>query len=268
MAARTSRKPDVKKPLLKPRTLIGPLDTAALVGMLRQLHEDAEDESLSRMPADEELYGALLHLEAHAGALRSAEARRVAAITRVKLWEYVREQADIHQARAIEDAREAKAEWTQLVPALAVRTASAAYNKATRLRAAALTDASRGVDGSVRRTPEAVLEAERQTALREAEARRIADEAVRRHDLLVPVARRLVEHRAGLDDGADVTDWLDEVATVLPDCTTATRIVSLRTYVAAVVRELRKIERTTGCPAAATPEAQLAYEAAAALVAG
>ncbi|RPF24759.1 hypothetical protein [Streptomyces sp. TLI_185] len=267
--ARTARKSAAPtKPLLKPPVRIGNLDTAALVGELRQLHEDAEDESVGQMPADEELFGALLHLEANAGALKGEEARRKAAIARVKLWEYLREQADVHQAKAVEDARHANAEWAQLVPALAVRTVSAAYNKATRLRAAALTDDSRGVDSPVRRTPEAVLDVERRAALREAEARRVEQEAAHRHRLLAPVAQRLIEHRAGLDDGGEVTDWLDEIATVLPDCNTPIRVVSLQTYVAAAVRELRKIERTTARPAASTPDAQLAYEAAAELIDG
>ncbi|MFC9916214.1 hypothetical protein [Streptomyces sp. NPDC127197] len=177
--ARPARKSTAPtKPLLKPPVRVGNLDTAALIGELRQLHEDAEDENIGGMPADEELFRALLYLEANAGAVKREEARRKAAITRVKLWQYLREQADIHQAKAVEDARAANAEWADLVPALAVKTPSAAYNKAKRLQAAVLTDLSRG-DRPVRRTPEAVLEAERQAA----EA-----EAARRHALLAPVA--------------------------------------------------------------------------------
>ncbi|MCX4598294.1 hypothetical protein OG819_55140 [Streptomyces sp. NBC_01549] len=233
---------------------------------MRQLHEEAEDKEVGRMPADEELFRALLHLEARAGALKSGEARRKAAITRVKLWEYLREQADVHQAKAIEDARAANAEWAELVPALAVNTPSAAYNKATRLRAAALTDLSHG-DRPVRRTPEAVLEVERQAALRAAEERRAQKHAARRHGLVAPVAQRLIEHRAGLDDDGEVTFWLDQIAAVLPRCKTPTQLVSVETYVEAVVRELRKVERATARPAASTADAQLAYEAAADLVA-
>ncbi|WP_445520944.1 hypothetical protein [Streptomyces sp. NEAU-174] len=269
MAGRTSR-PSVPatKPLVKPRVRIGNLDAAALVGQLRQLHEDAEDEAVDRMPADEELYQALLHLEAHAGALKHEGARREAAVARVKLWEYLREQADIHQSKAVEDAREANVEWTGLVSALAVKTASAAYNKATRLRAAVLTEGSHGSDSPVRRTPEAVLDAERRASLRAAEERRAEQEAARRHGLLAPVAQRLIEHRTGLDDGGDVSDWLDEIAMVLRDCRTPTQIVSLQTYVEAAVRALRKIERTNARPAASTLDARLAYEAAAELVDG
>ncbi|MGR6975232.1 hypothetical protein ACU639_37630 [Streptomyces cynarae] len=213
------------------------------------------------MPADEELFQALLYLEANAGALRSERAQRKSAIARVRLWEYLREQADLHQAKAIEHARAAGAEWNDLVQALAVNTPSAAYNKATRLRAAALTDPDHG-DRPVRRTPEAVLEAERKAAAQAAAERRAQEEAARRHELLVPVAQRLLQHRDGLDDGEDVTFWLDQIAEVLPDCQTPTQVVSLGIYVEAAVRELKKMERTTARSARMTNEARLAYAAA------
>ncbi|MFI5688412.1 hypothetical protein [Streptomyces sp. NPDC051636] len=255
------------KPLLKPPVRIGNLDTAAVIGELRQLHEDAEDENVGGMPADEELFGALLYLEASAGALKNEKAQRQAAIARVRMWQYLREQADLHQARAVEHARAVGVEWADLVPALAVNTPSAAYNKAKRLKAATLTDASRG-DRPVRRTPEAVLEAERRAAARAAADRRAEEEAARRHALLAPVALRLLEHRSGLDDDGEVTYWLDQIAAVLPSCQTPTQLVSLRTYVEAAVREMRKRERTTGRPPASTPQAQFAYAAAAEVVTG
>ncbi|MEU0031740.1 hypothetical protein [Streptomyces sp. NPDC006335] len=254
------------KPLIKRPVQIGSLDTAALVGTLRQLHEDAEDESVGRMPADEELFGALLHLETNAGALKTVEARREAAITRVRLWEYLREQTDLHQARAIRDARAANAQWADLAPALAVRAPSAAYNKAKRLQAAVLTKASPGDGPPVRRTPEAVLEAERQAASLAAAERRAQQDAARRHGLLVPVAQRLLDCRDSLDDDADVTYWLDEIAAVLPSCQTPTQVVSLETYVKAVVRELGKAAFDKAGSAGAAVDAKLAYAAAAELV--
>ncbi|WP_241741410.1 hypothetical protein [Streptomyces sp. L2] len=232
---------------------------------MRQLHEDTEDENVSRMPADEELFQALLFLEAHAGALKSGAARREAALTRVKLWEYLREQADIHQVRAIEDARAAHVEWSALADALAVNTPSAAYNKAKRLQATTLTDPERG-DRPVRRTPEAVLEAERRAAAKAAAEQRAQQEAARHHALLAPVAQRLLDQRADLDDDEDVTFWLDQIAAVLPDCQTPTQIVSLERYVEALVRVLARIERASGRPVAQTNEARLAYAAAATLI--
>ncbi|MFI1539580.1 hypothetical protein [Streptomyces anandii] len=228
--------------------------------------EEAEDENVGRMPADEELFQALLYLDANAGAPKGEEARRTSAITRVKLWEYLREQADVHQLAAVQDARAANVEWSALAEPLAVNTPSAAYNKAKRLRASALTDPGCG-DRPVRRTPEAVLATERQAAVRAAAERRAQNEAARRHALLAPIAQRLIEHRTGLDGGDEVTFWLDQIAAVLPNCRTPTQFVSLETYVLAVVRELRKVERTTARPAASTADAQLAYTAADQLVA-
>lgn len=265
MARTAHKRVDPKKPLLKPQARIGTLNAEFLIGELRRLHETAEDADIDRMPGDDELYRALLYCEAHASSLKSEEARRTAALHRVKLWQYVREQADVHQAKAIADARAANAEWAHLAPALAVNTPSAAYNKATRLRAATLTDPFRD-DQPVRRTPEAVLEAERQVVAQAAAERQAAAEAARRHTLLAPVGQRLIQHRVGLDDDGEVTYWLDEIAAVLPSCQTATQLVSLETYVKAVVRELRKTERSTARPVGATDEARRAYETAAALV--
>ncbi|MCL7429785.1 hypothetical protein [Streptomyces sp. YS415] len=265
MARPTPKSTRPTNPLLKPPVRLGSIDTAAVIGELRQLHEDAEDKNVARMPADEELFRALLYLEANAGALKSEKAQRKAAIERVRLWEYLREQADLHQSKAIEHARAAGAQWTDLAPALAVSAPSAAYNKAKRMQAAVLTEASRG-DRPVRRTPEAVREAERLAAAQAAAERRAEQEAARRHTLLAPVAQRLLEHRAGLDDDGEVTFWLDQIAAVLPSCTTPTQLVSLQTYLTAVVRELRTTERTTARAAATTDDALFAYRAAAELV--
>ncbi|MFE0923412.1 hypothetical protein ACFW24_37555 [Streptomyces nigra] len=264
---RPPRKPGAPtKPLLKRPVRIGTLDTAALIGELRQLHEDAEDPSISRMPADEELFGALLYLEANASALKTEAARRTAATKRVLLWEYVREQADLHQSKAIEHARVAGTEWAELAPALAVKASSAAYNKARRLQAEVLAAMSRSTQ-AIRRTPEAVREAERLAAIRAAAERHAEEEAARRHTLLAPVAQRLITYRSSLDDDDDVTFWLDQIEALLPDCRTPTQLVSLQKYVEAAVRELRKAERG-GALSAATADAQSAYRAAASLLTG
>ncbi|OQD51720.1 hypothetical protein BM536_038475 [Streptomyces phaeoluteigriseus] len=258
---RAPRKPpEPAKPLVRVPTRIGSLDTAAVIGQLRQLHEEAEDAHIDRMPADQELFGALLYLETHARALKDMSMRRASAIERVRLWEYLREQVNVHQARAVEDARAANAEWAELAPALAVRAPSAAYNKGLRLRAAAMQNPAQP-DRPVRRTPEAVLLAERQAAAKAAAERRAEEEAARRHALMTPVARRLLEHRADLDDDDDITFWLDQIEAVLPHCETPTQFVSLGTYVKAVVRALQK----GGMPQA-SEDAQAAYEAAVAIV--
>jgi hypothetical protein len=236
-----------------------------LVGELRQLHEDAEDADIERMPADIELYGALLYAEKHAKALRNRRgteaSQRAAAIKRVLLWEYLREQTDLHQAKAIEDARAAKAEWADLAPVLAVNTPSAAYNKAKRLQATRLTDGSLG-DRPVRRTPEAVIEAERRIAAQVLAERRAAESARERHQLVLPVAQRLLDHREELAADTDAQDWLDEMAAVVDDCHTPTQQVSLARYLDAAVRAFAKMEQRTGKPPATTEAARLAYSAA------
>ncbi|MET8411312.1 hypothetical protein ABZV34_24940 [Streptomyces sp. NPDC005195] len=217
------------------------------------------------MPDDQELFGALRYLEAHEAALNTQDARQKAAVARVTLWQYLREQADIHQARAVEDARSAHVEWALLVPALAVNAPSAAYNKSLRLRAAALSSAP-GAEGVVRRTPEAVLKAQRMAAARAEAVRRAEQEAAQRHRLLAPVAARLLQHRASLDDGDDVTYWLDEIESVLPSCETPTQLVSLATYVKAVVREVHIAERSTEYRTGMTDDARAACAAAAELL--
>jgi hypothetical protein len=266
MATKPRRAPKRTSPLLRRPIRIGTLDTAAIVGELRDLHEKAEDPDIGRMPADDELFGALLYTETHASALGRADedARRAAALKRVLLWEYVREQAEIHQIKAIEAARAAGVEWADLALPLAVGGPSAAYNKSKRLKALTLND-DESEGQPVRRTPEAVVKAERRIAERAAAQRRAEEAARRRHELLLPVARRLLEHRDDFVPDSEVNDWLDEVAAVLPNCQTPTQKVSLGTYLNATVRALQRVERETALRAARTEDAQLAYAAAVAV---
>lgn len=251
------------KPLLKAPVRIGALDARAVVGELRQMHEDAGDPDVERMPADEELFGALLYAERHSQALRrrSAAAQRAAALKRVRLWEYLREQADVHQARAVDDARGSGAQWVELAPALAVNAPSAAYNKAKRLKAVQLVDET-PQGRAVRRTPEAVLEAERRIAREQVAERRAQEAAQLQHELLVPVADRLLKERASLRIDEDVEYWLEEIEAVLPHCETPLQMVSLQRYVDAALRALSKLEKRTARPVALTDEAQLALAAA------
>lgn len=264
MVKRTRGAARPTRPLAKPPLRIGVLDAVAVVGELRQMHEDAEDPEVERMPADDELYGALLYTEKHAPALRrqSLDVRRAAALKRVQLWEYLREQAELHQARAVDDARDAGAQWVQLAPVLAVGAPSAAYNKAKRLRASALTDET-PQSRPVRRTPEAVLKAERRLVVEQAAERRAQEEAQKRHELLVPIAGRLLEQRQGLTLDDDAGYWFEEIEAVLPNCRTPLQMVSLNRYLDAAVRSLSKVEQRTARPAARTDEARLALSAAA-----
>ncbi|MEU8718554.1 hypothetical protein [Streptomyces sp. NPDC048663] len=251
------------KPLLKAPVRIGTVDIRAVVGELRQMHEDAEDPAVERMPADDELFGALLYVEKHALALRrqAPEVQRAAALKRVQLWEYVREQTDIHQIRAVDDARQAGVLWTELAPALAVNAPSAAYNKAKRLKAVELTDET-PQSHPVRRTPEAVLQAERRIVRQQAAERRIQETAQLRHELLVPVVQRLLEQRESFVRDEDVDYWWEEIEAVLPQCQTPLQMMSLHRYLDAALRALAKLEKRSARPVTSTEEARLALAAA------
>ncbi|MGW2034680.1 hypothetical protein [Streptomyces sp. NPDC001811] len=251
------------KPLVKAPMRIGPLDAPAVVGELRKMHEDAEDPDVERMPADDELFGALVYAEKHVQALRGQppEMQRAAALKRVQLWEYLREQTEVHQARAVDDARRAGAQWIELAPPLAVGAPNAAYNKAKRLKAVQLIDGTPQAK-PVRRTPEAVLDAERRIALEEAAERRAQEAAQRRHELLVPVVTRLLEQRESLQRDEDADYWLEEIEAVLPHCRTPLQMVSLNRYLDAALRALLKLEKRTGRSPALTDEARLVLDAA------
>lgn len=251
------------KPLVKAPMRIGPLDAPAVVGELRKMHENAEDPDVERMPADDELFGALVYAEKHVQALRGQppEVQRAAALKRVQLWEYLREQTEVHQARAVDDARRAGAQWIELAPALAVGAPNAAYNKAKRLKAVQLIDGTPQAK-PVRRTPEAVLDAERRIALEEAAERRAQEAAQRRHELLIPVATRLLEQRESLQRDEDADYWLEEIEAVLPHCRTPLQMVSLNRYLDAALRALLKLEKRTGRSPALTDEARLVLDAA------
>ncbi|MCX4993647.1 hypothetical protein [Streptomyces sp. NBC_00568] len=269
MATKRRKAPGKTKPLLRAPQRIGSLDASALVGELRDLHERAEDPYIEQMPANEELYGALLYAERHVSALAKAGEvqRRKAALKRVMLWEYIREQAELHQLRAIEAARAALVEWADLAPALAVGGPSAAYNKAKRLRAIPLT--TDAPDGQLlRRTPEAVLKAEQQIAQQAAAQHRAEQAARRQHQLLVPIAQSLLDCRDELAHNSEVDYWLEEVEEVLPDCKTPNQMLSLRTYLDAAVREMQKQERLSAQPVANTDTALLALAAAVELLRG
>lgn len=259
--SRVSTRPT--KPLIKAPMQIGALDAAGVVAELRQIHEGADDPYVERMPADDELFGALLYVEKHVDTLRTQplEVRRAAALKRVQLWEYVREQAEMHQARAVGDARDWGVQWAQLAPALAVSAPSAAYNKAKRLKAMELIDETPQAR-RVRRTPEAVLLAERRRILEQAAERRAQEAAQKRHELLVPIAARLLEVRDGLLLDDDAEYWFEEIEVVLPTCSTPLQMVSLNRYLGAAVRALAKQEKNTARSVAVTDEARLALAAA------
>ncbi|MFG2197109.1 hypothetical protein [Streptomyces sp. NPDC048639] len=261
MAQRKSRpRFDPKKPLVRARTRIGKLDAPAFISELRELHEQAEDPDVERMPGDDELYGALRYAETHANKLKDKD-RAHAACTRAKLWEYLREQTDLHQLNAVNDARESGVEWAALAAPLAVNTGTAAYNKAKRLQTVTITDTT------IRRTPAAANEAQRRLAEAAAQERRRIEAAQRRHHLVQAIARSLLAQRNNLASADEADYWLDQIEAVLEDCETPTQQLSLDRYLGATVRALRKL--TPGdLPLEHAAETKRALAAAAALFSG
>ncbi|TLQ38955.1 hypothetical protein [Streptomyces marianii] len=221
------------------------------------------------------LLGALQYAERHQARVADpksglpAEAARNAALTRVRLWEHLRQQTlelvDRHQVRAVNAARTAGAEWADLAEPLAVGAASSAVTKAKRMRSVDLRDEA---GRRLRRTPEAVDAVLARQAEQTASALRREAAEQRRHALVTRVATNLLAHRTELSADEEVAYWLDQTATVLADCRTTTQVVSLATYVEAALRHLQRHEQRTGEPAAVTAGAVAAYEAARVLAQG
>ncbi|MEU2086848.1 hypothetical protein ABZ569_33885 [Streptomyces albus] len=201
------------------------------------------------MPEAAELWGVLLHSERYAHALRDPDVRKAAALKRVRLWEYLRRQAEIRQGRAVRDARDAGAEWGEVAPHYAVTGANGAYQKARRQRAAELSAEEGALP--VRRTPEAVAWAEEERAEAERAERRQEREEQQRHLLTVRVAEALLEAREEMCVDEEADYWLGEVEEVLQDCRTPRQYASLAVYVSAALRYLERQDQNKVTPAAA-----------------
>ncbi|MFK4694185.1 hypothetical protein RKD22_007203 [Streptomyces pristinaespiralis] len=264
MARRRKKQGEVAAaaPLRRVPPGVGKVDVAKRLG---DLADALAAVGARAMPDD--LLGALQYAERHQAELAGTPTAVETALLQVRLWEHLREETatliDRRQARAVDAARAAGAEWADLAEPLGVRAASSAVTKAKRMRAVDLTDPA---GRPLRRTPEAVdVALARQEQQAVAALHREAAEQ-RRHALVTRIATQLLEHRAELADDEEVTDWLDETATVLADCRTPTQVVALATYLGAAVRHLHRHEQRTGQPPATTEQAAAAYAAAYALV--
>lgn len=215
----------------------------ALVAELRKLHVAADDPRVELMPADEDPRGVLLYAEKQFHALKDPASRRHAAKLRVKGWEILRWEADPHQSQAVLDARDAGASWGDLAADLGFRdgAVSAAQSKARRLRASQLEELP-GVD-NLRRTPEAVTQAEALLAAEDWERYRSELMATRRGDVTVGMARKLLAVETQLEMVDDADYWLEQVAAVVEDCHTPRQVASLEKYLSAALRRLRRVEQ-------------------------
>ncbi|MER6256289.1 hypothetical protein ABT224_33560 [Streptomyces sp. NPDC001584] len=240
---------------------------------LYELHAAANrgEDYLADWPGDSELYGVLVFAQAHAGRLKDQGALQQAALYRIQLAEWLREQADPLQLQAIDDARAAATAWERIALVLgfvqragetATPLASSAWKRARRLRVA--------VHGGPedRRQPE-VAQVIETRAVQEELLRR---ERERVEDIRYPAmdraARALLHHfRAGdLLVDADDGFWWGELAEAVDDRQSVSERATLVVYVRGAVRETFDYAVRTGQAPALTDEAAKVLRTAAALV--
>ncbi|WP_328373462.1 hypothetical protein OG800_50350 (plasmid) [Streptomyces sp. NBC_00445] len=187
-----------------------------MVSRLRELHELGGDPAYERFPASEELFLVLVHAQTWAGKLKQPKDCHVnvvgeAAVLRAKLWQYLREQTDAGQLKAIEDGRAAGVPWGHFTEALCVSSNQGAYQKARRLKAEQLRDVGE------RRTPEIAREHEDRKAAEQRAERALLLAQERRFPVARQIGRLLLEHRDGILLDSWATYWLGEIAETIDD---------------------------------------------------
>jgi hypothetical protein len=253
------RKPRPRRPAIR----LGELDTAALVDRLRELHEAGGDPEFETFPASDELLLVLRHTERTAGDLRVDNSKvdpkdvmGEAAVIRTKLWQYLREQADAGQLKAIEAGRSVGLPWHRFNEALCVNTKHGSQQKAQRLKA----EQVRRPDE--RRAPETARAHELMDAAEKVE--RLG--RITRNLPLFPVAHRLCHQLLDNHDGLVIDGmsewWLDDIAEVVDNRTTDLEKANLIELLASFVREIHKLARDQNQPATTTEGAQRALAAA------
>jgi hypothetical protein len=222
---------------------------------------DGAYEALSDWPGDEAFFNVLVWAQANASFL-SAEAAQEAGVLRVQLAQVLRDRLDALQLRAIEDSRSAATPWERLAPALAVASATGAYNRWRRLEVAV-----RGTDED-RRSPEAARALEARLSAEAAARLRQVEAEDRRFPAVQAAARSLLaEYKRG-QVLADPDDdfWWDQLASVIDDRTTPTERASLALYLRKVTEEVIRMSHTSGQPAGTSSSALRAVGVAAQLV--
>ncbi|MEX2986320.1 hypothetical protein [Streptomyces sp. C36] len=243
------RQKQSRKP--RPAIRMGPIDTMGIAEQLRALHEAGGDPALERFPDPGELYLVLRHAERQASSLPE-EARGAAAVLRAKLWQYLREQADAGQLRAVDDGRGVGVPWQSFNEALCVTTRHGAYQKALRLKAEQVRQPHE------RRSPEtAHAYEERRLTEEKAENLRVTAQA-RRFALAQRIARRLLEHRDGLVVDEMAEYWLDELAETVDDRNSAFHRANFCGFLESFVRSIHQHARDHNQPTTTTDDARKA----------
>ncbi|MFC7310850.1 hypothetical protein ACFQVC_42400 [Streptomyces monticola] len=234
----------------RPALRLGALNATSLVIRLRELYEAGQDPQFDRFPAPEELLLVLRHTERTAHALTPVDGQDIegeAAVLRAKLWQYVREQADSGQLRAIEDGRAAGVPWHRFNEALCVTTKHGAYQKARRLKAEQLREPHEP------RTPESARELEDRKIAEERTERLRVSAQERRFTLAQRIARQLLDHRDGLRVSGMAAYWLDELDATIDDRRTPLERANFTTFLESFVRTLHAARRD-GAPDPTTTE--------------
>jgi hypothetical protein len=164
---------------------------------LRELHELGGNPAYERFPASDELSRVLEHAQTWAGKLTQPTDSPVnvvgeAAVLRAKLRQYLREQTDAGQLKAIEDGRATGVPWDHFTEALCVTSEQGAYQKARRLKAEQVREPGQ------RRTLDVARGHEDRTAAEEQAARALMLVQDRRFPAARQIGRLLLEHRHGI----------------------------------------------------------------------
>jgi hypothetical protein len=134
-----------------------------------------------------------------------------AAVLRAKLWQYLREQADAGQFKAVEDGQAAGVPWDHFTEALCVTSKQGAYQKARRLKADQVREPGE------RRTPDFAREHEERAAAEERAERALMLVQERRFPVAQRIGRLLLEHRDGIVLDHWAKYWLGEIAETIDD---------------------------------------------------
>ncbi|MET8676038.1 hypothetical protein ABZW18_00135 [Streptomyces sp. NPDC004647] len=175
-----------------------------------------------------------------------------AAVLRATLWQYLREQTDRGQLKAIDDGRAAGLPWHHFIQPLCVSTKHGAYQKARRLAAEQLREPYE------RRSPEVAREHEdRRVAEERAERLRVSAQE-RRFPIAQRITRQLLQHRDGLVVAGMAAYWLDELSETADDRQTPLERANFSDFLEAFVRAIHQLARERKQPATTTEGAHQA----------
>jgi hypothetical protein len=249
--ARAGKQPRPKRPPIR----LGEIGTGPIVHRLRELHQLGGDPAYERFPDTEELFLVLEHTQRWAGKLKQPQDSPVnvvgeAAVLRATLWQYVREQADAGQLKAVEDGRAAGVPWDHFAEALCVSSKQGAYQKAQRLKAEQVREPGE------RRAPEVAREYAVRAAAEDRAERALILAQERRFPLAQRIGRLLLEQKDGLVLDSWAEYWLDEVAESIDNRDDAAKRARFTGWVESFVRAVHAHSHEREQPATTTDDAR------------